>query len=73
MNPHTLSQKAIRKETSPSCIDCGIKVSTNKVKRCMKCFGISKRGENAYQYKGGKSKCISCNGLTTQYTTKFCR
>jgi hypothetical protein len=37
------------------CIDCGKKLIDYYAKRCKKCFGISKRGENHHNWLGGKS------------------
>lgn len=38
----------------------------------MDCYTKSHTGKGAYQYKGGKPKCLDCGELTTQYNTKRC-
>jgi len=62
-----------KKENNPNwkgghlkCIDCGKLLSTRieKIKRCRKCSGGLKTGENNPNYKHGKSKnnkCVDCN------------
>lgn len=32
-----------------------------------------KKGEYSHKWKGGKPKCLDCNKITTQYTSKRCR
>lgn len=32
----------------------------------------NKKGSHAWQWKGGKPKCLDCGGTTTQYTSKRC-
>lgn len=61
----TIAQK--RRKDPPKCIDCGAIVSKRNIKRCRKCNSIymiinppnkitfSKRGQNAINWRGGKS------------------
>ncbi len=55
------------------CIDCRGKTSSKKSQRCFSCFVIYNRGENCWQFKGGKPPCSICGEKTTQYNTKVCR
>jgi len=42
------------------CVDCGIKISDNRHKRCIDCFGKSVSGRKHPNWHGGKPNCVNC-------------
>lgn len=51
-----LGNKNAFRKGKPKCIDCKKVLDLYTAKRCRKCCGISMRGENHFNWKGGISK-----------------
>lgn len=71
--PQTKGFRKDEKRTKYPCPLCTGVMTSKKGKMCKDCKNSRQRGENTYNYKGGKPKCLDCGELTTQYNTKRCR